>query len=122
MGVLAGSRTFEASKLQAARASKISLVARRGLREDETLNYVRFGSKADIGMRLMSALPPKADIGHLFDHLSAAISPFEGWKFWANSAWTHARFVNFDQWSGNTPPDVAPIIVNAGASDRKSVV
>ena len=48
MGVLAGSRIFEASKLQAARASKISLVARRGLREDETLSYVRFGSKADI--------------------------------------------------------------------------
>jgi iron complex outermembrane recepter protein len=50
--------------------------------------------------------------------VSAAISPFDGWKFWANSAWTHARFVNFDQWSGNTPPDVAPIIVNAGASYR----
>src|SRR6516165_1304150 len=45
MGVLAGSRTFEASKLQAARASKISLVARRGLREDETLNYVRFSNR-----------------------------------------------------------------------------
>jgi iron complex outermembrane recepter protein len=50
--------------------------------------------------------------------VSAAVSPFEGWKFWANSAWTHARFVNFDQWSGNTPPDVAPIIVNTGASYR----
>jgi iron complex outermembrane recepter protein len=50
--------------------------------------------------------------------VSAAISPFEGWKLWANSAWTHARFVNFDQWTGNTPPDVAPIIVNAGASYR----
>jgi iron complex outermembrane recepter protein len=50
--------------------------------------------------------------------VSAAISPIEGWKFWANSAWTHARFVNFDQWTGNTPPNVAPIIVNAGASYR----
>jgi len=50
--------------------------------------------------------------------MSAAVSPFDGWKFWTNSAWTHARFVNFDQWSGNTPPDVAPIIVNAGASYR----
>ncbi|MGC2077652.1 MAG: TonB-dependent receptor [Xanthobacteraceae bacterium] len=50
--------------------------------------------------------------------VSAAVSPFEGWKLWANSAWTHARFVNFDQWSGNTPPDVAPIIVNTGASYR----
>jgi len=50
--------------------------------------------------------------------VSAAVSPFEGWKLWVNSAWTHARFVNFDQWSGNTPPDVAPIIVNSGASYR----
>jgi len=50
--------------------------------------------------------------------VSAAVSPFEGWKFWVNSAWTRARFVNFDQWSGNTPPDVAPIIVNTGASYR----
>jgi iron complex outermembrane receptor protein len=50
--------------------------------------------------------------------VSAAVSPFEGWKLWVNSAWTHARFVNFDQWSGNTPPDVAPIIVNTGASYR----
>jgi len=50
--------------------------------------------------------------------VSAAISPFEGWKFWANSAWTHARFVNFDAFTGNVPPNVAPIIVNAGASYR----
>ena len=50
--------------------------------------------------------------------VSAAISPFDGWKFWANAAWTHARFVNFDQWTGNTPPNVAPIIINAGASYR----
>jgi len=49
---------------------------------------------------------------------SAAISPFEGWKFWANSAWNHSRFVDFDIWTGNTPPDVAPLIVNGGASYR----
>jgi len=50
--------------------------------------------------------------------VSAAISPFEGWKFWANSAWNHTRYASFDVWTGNTPPDVAPLIVNAGASYR----
>ena len=50
--------------------------------------------------------------------VSAAISPFQGWKFWANSAWNHSRFVSFDVWTGNTPPNVAPLIVNGGASYR----
>ncbi|MFZ3338467.1 MAG: TonB-dependent receptor, partial [Xanthobacteraceae bacterium] len=50
--------------------------------------------------------------------VSAAISPFEGWKLWANSAWNHSRFVSFDVWTGNTPPNVAPLIVNGGASYR----
>jgi iron complex outermembrane receptor protein len=46
------------------------------------------------------------------------VSPFDGWKFWGNAAFNHARFVNFDVWTGNTPPDVAPVIINAGASYR----
>jgi iron complex outermembrane receptor protein len=50
--------------------------------------------------------------------MAAAVSPFDGWKFWGNAAFTYARFVNFDVWTGNTPPDVAPVIVNAGASYR----
>ena len=50
--------------------------------------------------------------------MSAAVNPFEGWKFWANAAFNHSRFVNFDVWTGNTPPDVAPVIINAGASYR----
>jgi iron complex outermembrane recepter protein len=50
--------------------------------------------------------------------LAAAVRPFDGWKLWANAAYTHARFVNFGAWSGNTPPNVAPVIVNAGASYR----
>ena len=50
--------------------------------------------------------------------MAAAVSPFDGWKFWGNAAFTHARFVNFDVWTGNTPPDVAPVIINAGASYR----
>ena len=50
--------------------------------------------------------------------VAAAVRPFDGWKLWANAAYTHARFVDFDAWTGNTPPNVAPVIVNAGASYR----
>jgi iron complex outermembrane receptor protein len=50
--------------------------------------------------------------------VAAAVRPFDGWKLWGNAAYTRARFVNFDVWSGNTPPNVAPLIVNAGASYR----
>jgi iron complex outermembrane receptor protein len=50
--------------------------------------------------------------------VTAAVSPFDGWKFWSNAAFNHSRFVNFDVWTGNTPPDVAPVIINAGASYR----
>lgn len=52
--------------------------------------------------------------------VAGAVSPVEGLKLWANAAWTHARFVDFGAWTGNTPPDVAPIIVNTGASYRFS--
>jgi iron complex outermembrane recepter protein len=61
--------------------------------------------------------------------LSGAIRPVDGFKLWGNIAFTHARFgsdiltpgsagtpaltVN-----GNVPPNVAPIIANAGASYR----
>jgi iron complex outermembrane recepter protein len=50
--------------------------------------------------------------------VAAAASPIEGLKLWGNAAFTHARFVNFNVWTGNTPPDVAPVIINAGASYR----
>ena len=50
--------------------------------------------------------------------LAAAVRPIDGLKLWGNAAFTHARFVNFDVWSGNTPPNVAPLIVNAGAAYR----
>jgi iron complex outermembrane recepter protein len=50
--------------------------------------------------------------------VAAAVRPFDGWKLWGNAAYTNARFVNFDIWTGNTPPNVAPLIVNAGASYR----
>jgi len=57
----------------------------------------------------------------------AAVKPTEGAKVWGNIALTRARFLNdilednngnFQSFAGNTPPDVAPIIVNAGASYR----
>jgi iron complex outermembrane receptor protein len=55
--------------------------------------------------------------------LAGALRPIEGLKLWGNVALTHARFTQFDDpgvgsFTGNTPPDVAPIIVNAGASYR----
>jgi iron complex outermembrane receptor protein len=57
----------------------------------------------------------------------AAVKPAEGAKVWGNIAFTHARFLNdivgdnngnFESFAGKAPPDVAPIIVNAGASYR----
>jgi iron complex outermembrane receptor protein len=54
--------------------------------------------------------------------IAAAVRPIEGWKLWGNLALTHTRYVNFDfdggSFSGNTPPNVAPIIANVGASYR----
>jgi iron complex outermembrane recepter protein len=54
--------------------------------------------------------------------VAAAVRPIEGWKIWGNLALTHARYVDFvsngTSFSGNTPPDVAPIIANVGASYR----
>jgi iron complex outermembrane recepter protein len=54
--------------------------------------------------------------------IAAAVRPIEGWKLWGNLAFTHTRYVNFDfdggSFTGNTPPNVAPIIANAGASYR----
>jgi iron complex outermembrane receptor protein len=50
--------------------------------------------------------------------LAAAVNPIEGLKLWGNAAFNRTRFVQFDVWTGNTPPDVTPVIVNAGASYR----
>src|SRR5581483_11199023 len=67
------------------------------------------------------------EIGTKGYELAGAIRPFDGWKFWGNIAFTHARYENFDafdlagnfvSWTGNTPSNVAPIILNAGASYR----
>jgi iron complex outermembrane recepter protein len=61
--------------------------------------------------------------------LAGAVTPIEGLKLWGNVAWTHARYQDFNNvvdpvtgavvsWTGNTPSDVAPIIVNTGAAYR----
>jgi iron complex outermembrane receptor protein len=50
--------------------------------------------------------------------LAAAVRPFDGWKFWGNVALTQAHYKDFDVFTGNTPSNVAPLIVNAGASYR----
>ncbi|HUD88525.1 MAG TPA: TonB-dependent receptor [Xanthobacteraceae bacterium] len=67
------------------------------------------------------------EIGTKGYELAGAVRPIEGFKLWGNVAWTHARYENFNafdfsgnlvSWTGNTPSNVAPIIVNAGASYR----
>jgi iron complex outermembrane recepter protein len=54
--------------------------------------------------------------------LSGAVSPIENVKLWGNVAVTQSRYDNFFidglDVSGNTPSNVAPVIVNAGASYR----
>ena len=55
--------------------------------------------------------------------LAGAVRPIEGLKLWGNIAWTHARWESFDvpgvgSFTGNTPPDIAPLIINAGVAYR----
>jgi iron complex outermembrane recepter protein len=54
--------------------------------------------------------------------LAGAVRPFDELKLWGNVALTQARYANFDfeGFTGNTPSNVAPVIVNAGASYRFS--
>jgi iron complex outermembrane recepter protein len=49
---------------------------------------------------------------------AAAVRPIDGLKLWGNAAVIHARFGNFGTFTGNVPPNVAPLVVNAGASYR----
>ena len=39
-------------------------------------------------------------------------------KLWGNVAFTQSQYGDFDVFTGNTPSNVAPVIVNAGASWR----
>jgi iron complex outermembrane receptor protein len=49
---------------------------------------------------------------------AAAVSPIDGLKLWGNAAFIHARFGNFGAFTGNVPPNVAPLVANAGLSYR----
>jgi iron complex outermembrane recepter protein len=49
---------------------------------------------------------------------AAAVRPIDGLKLWGNVALVDATYNNFDVFTGNTPSNVAPIIINAGASYR----
>jgi iron complex outermembrane recepter protein len=49
---------------------------------------------------------------------AAAVRPIENVKIWGNVALTDSKYGNFDVWTGNTPSNVAPVILNAGASYR----
>jgi iron complex outermembrane receptor protein len=51
---------------------------------------------------------------------SAAVRPLDGLKVWGNFAVLDTKYKNFDfaGFTGNTPSNVAPLIVNAGASYR----
>jgi iron complex outermembrane receptor protein len=50
--------------------------------------------------------------------LDAGFRPVDNLKIWGNIALAEARYGNFDVWTGNTPSNVAPVIINAGASYR----
>lgn len=50
--------------------------------------------------------------------IAGALRPIEPLKIWGNVAFTESRYGDFDVWTGNTPSNVAPVIVNAGASWR----
>jgi iron complex outermembrane recepter protein len=50
--------------------------------------------------------------------IAAAWRPVDPLKLWANVAFTQARYGDFDFFTGNTPSNTAPVIINAGASWR----
>jgi iron complex outermembrane receptor protein len=50
--------------------------------------------------------------------LSGAMRPTDNIKLWGNVAITNATFGDFGTFTGNSPANVAPVIINAGASYR----
>jgi iron complex outermembrane recepter protein len=50
--------------------------------------------------------------------MAAAFRPVDNLKLWGNVAFTRAQYFDFDFFTGNTPSNVAPVIINAGASWR----
>jgi iron complex outermembrane receptor protein len=49
---------------------------------------------------------------------SAAVRPIDGLRVWGNLAFVEATYKNFGSFTGNTPSNVAPQIINVGASYR----
>ena len=49
---------------------------------------------------------------------NAAVRPIDGLKLWGNIALVDAEYKDFGEFTGNTPSNVAPLILNAGASYR----
>jgi iron complex outermembrane receptor protein len=50
--------------------------------------------------------------------VAGAVRPVENLKLWGNVAFTQSEYGDFDVFTGNTPSNVAPVIINAGASWR----
>jgi iron complex outermembrane recepter protein len=50
--------------------------------------------------------------------LAGAVRPVENLKLWGNVAFTQSEYGDFDVFTANTPSNVAPVIINAGASWR----
>jgi iron complex outermembrane receptor protein len=50
--------------------------------------------------------------------LAGAVRPVDTLKLWGNVAFTQSQYGDFDVFTGNTPSNVAPVIINAGASWR----
>jgi iron complex outermembrane recepter protein len=50
--------------------------------------------------------------------LEGAVRPVDNLKLWGNVAFTQSQYGDFDVFTGNTPSNVAPVIINAGASWR----
>jgi iron complex outermembrane receptor protein len=50
--------------------------------------------------------------------MAAGLRPVDNLKLWGNVAFTEAHYGDFDFFTGNTPSNVAPVIINAGASWR----
>ncbi len=48
--------------------------------------------------------------------LAVAVRPIDNLKLWGNVALTDSHFGDFDVYTGNVPSNVAPVIINAGAS------
>jgi iron complex outermembrane recepter protein len=49
---------------------------------------------------------------------NAAVRPIDGLKLWGNIALIDAEYKDFFPFTGNTPSNIAPVIINAGASYR----